>query len=655
MSKNKKKSQSRRESPNKAASAAPTDRGGTAHALRETVESIVIAFVLAFLFRTFEAEAFVIPTGSMSPSLQGQHKDVACSECGYRFRTTASSEGEERDAMIARAKLQNLTLARQQELRAEIQGLEVVAGMCPMCRQTMLHRTDALPGGIPEYIKTEGVEEQETYPGDRILVNKYSYDDALPERWDVVVFKFPGNGEMNYIKRLVGLPGETLRIYQGDLFVKSDGDVDFRIARKSSDKVRAMLEPVHDTDYDPALLYNAGWPLRWAPVEEDGWVVEAEAEEQTVNQKYSVDQQESGSVAWLRYRHLLPRDDDWAVAREFADSGKHPDGTEEHWRRTARSELISDFNGYNARILRSQLYGGPWQIEPHQLGMHWVGELAVECDVDVEELRGQLLLDLVKGGRHFTCTIDLESGKATLHCDGLDDFHPEAQTPIDAAGSYELRFSNIDDQLLLWVDDRLVDFGDATYDADEVFGGRERIMPRTGQSDPGDLAPVGVGANGADLVISRLRVLRDIYYIAVDASDPGIRGRWSDLPYFTDYDPPMISAALPDGTKLPALGDERELFRDPEAWPRFLTRRKREFTIDPGQLFVMGDNSPESQDCRLWQRSPENKGVPGGAYLDRRLLTGKAVCVFWPHSWGRIPGLDKLPGFPNFPDMRIVR
>ena len=55
------------------------------HALRETIESIVIAFVLAFLFRTFEAEAFVIPTGSMSPSLQGRHKDVDCSECGYPF------------------------------------------------------------------------------------------------------------------------------------------------------------------------------------------------------------------------------------------------------------------------------------------------------------------------------------------------------------------------------------------------------------------------------------------------------------------------------------------------------------------------------------------------------------------------------------------
>ena len=62
----------------------------SAHNMRETIESVVIAFVLAFLFRTFEAEAFVIPTGSMAPTLQGRHKDVDCPKCGYRYRTSSS-------------------------------------------------------------------------------------------------------------------------------------------------------------------------------------------------------------------------------------------------------------------------------------------------------------------------------------------------------------------------------------------------------------------------------------------------------------------------------------------------------------------------------------------------------------------------------------
>jgi signal peptidase I len=70
---------------------------------------------------------------------------------------------------------------------------------------------------------------------------------------------------------------------------------------------------------------------------------------------------------------------------------------------------------------------------------------------------------------------------------------------------------------------------------------------------------------------------------------------------------------------------------------------------------VLGDNSPESKDCRLWMMGDARSGVPGGPYLDRRLLIGKAVCVFWPHSWGSIPGLPMLPGWPNFGDMRLVR
>ncbi len=112
---------------------------------------------------------------------------------------------------------------------------------------------------------------------------------------------------------------------------------------------------------------------------------------------------------------------------------------------------------------------------------------------------------------------------------------------------------------------------------------------------------------------------------------------------------------LADGTQLPALDHPRDLFRNPDTWKRFSTRAQRDFTIQQDQLFVMGDNSPASQDCRLWASPNRDGSKPGGPYLDRRLLIGKAVCVFWPHSWGGIPGASKLPGFPNFGDMRLVR
>src|SRR5437867_12328028 len=53
--------------------------------VKETLESILAAFTLAFIFRAFVVEAFVIPTGSMAPTLLGAHMRFRCPDCGYRF------------------------------------------------------------------------------------------------------------------------------------------------------------------------------------------------------------------------------------------------------------------------------------------------------------------------------------------------------------------------------------------------------------------------------------------------------------------------------------------------------------------------------------------------------------------------------------------
>ena len=52
---------------------------------------------------------------------------------------------------------------------------------------------------------------------DRILVSKFAYDVADVKKWDVVVFKYPSDGDRNYIKRLIALPGETLVLEDGQL------------------------------------------------------------------------------------------------------------------------------------------------------------------------------------------------------------------------------------------------------------------------------------------------------------------------------------------------------------------------------------------------------------------------------------------------------
>ena len=174
------------------------------HATRETVESIVVAVILAFLFRAFVAEAFVIPTGSMAPTLQGRHMDVRCPQCEHSYRTGASSEN--RDNSNIR---------------------EVKQTTCPICRYTMDLQKSSKPN-------------HNSFNGDRILVSKFAYLLGAPERWDVIVFKYPGNAKQNYIKRLIGLPGESVRIRHGDISVRTASEAPYTIARKPPAKVKAM-------------------------------------------------------------------------------------------------------------------------------------------------------------------------------------------------------------------------------------------------------------------------------------------------------------------------------------------------------------------------------------------------------------------------------
>lgn len=70
--------------------------------------------------------------------------------------------------------------------------------------------------------------------GDYILVNKFAYgfrlpvigteviSVGLPERGDVMVFKYPENPSINYIKRVVGLPGDTIRYENKQLTINGE-------------------------------------------------------------------------------------------------------------------------------------------------------------------------------------------------------------------------------------------------------------------------------------------------------------------------------------------------------------------------------------------------------------------------------------------------
>ena len=551
------------------------------HATRETVESIVIAVILAFLFRTFVAEAFVIPTGSMAPTLQGNHKDVVCHECGYPYQAGASCENEDSTQVDV-----------------------VVGSTCPICRYAM------------ELNGNKNSEEQ-SFTGDRILVSKFAYDIGDPQRWDVIVFKYPNNAKQNYIKRLIGLPGEALRIQYGDVWVNQAATDDYQIARKPPHKIKAMLQLIDDTHHVSAKLQEVKWRSRWQP-----WF----ATERRVTDIRTCDQDVGGVTlqaegdeeSWLRYRHYVPTRKDWEQLKAR--------GTDAMNGKSWAGELITDFYAYNAQTLQRRGFD-----EVSALGQNWVGDLALEADVDIKSNSGELVLDLVEGGVHFQCRIDVASGKATLATlsatgdpapavqfderDAGTGAAPNATTVVRGGQKHHLRFSNLDDELRLWVDEKLVEF-----DRPTTYSRTDAAKPVWAARDPGDLAPVGVATKGATVHFDRLRVLRDVYYIA-SKYDLGS----------TDYERTLES-------------EIHAVLVDPEKWGTtrlFDSRRAVEFTLEEDQFFPMGDNSPQSKDGRLWDPP---------SYVERELLTGKAVFVYWPHSLAK-----PVPFTPNIFRMRLIR
>lgn len=182
----------------------PQPHESLAHRHQHSVESIitllewlVVAFILALMFMTFAMQAFQIPTGSMAETLRGAHYQLRCIRCGYQFDVGNDSASYSRP-------------------------------QCPNC----------------DYIEPAHVLGP-VKNGDRIFVLKSIYQFFEPKRWDVVVFKNPTNPLDNYIKRLIALPGETVELINGDVFI------DGKIARKPSRVQKEQWMPIFLQDYQP--------------------------------------------------------------------------------------------------------------------------------------------------------------------------------------------------------------------------------------------------------------------------------------------------------------------------------------------------------------------------------------------------------------------
>ncbi len=549
---------------------------------RETAEAIVVALILALFVRGFDAQAFVIPTGSMAPTLMGRHKEIACPECGYTYAVNASEEVE----------LGSLSR-------------DVYSGLCGNCRfQGQLIDTPS-------------------YKGDRILVMLFPYDlpwlpgSSSPQRWDVVVFRYPEEPETSYIKRLVGLPGETLRVYHGDVYLKSATLPDFTIARKPLKHLKALAINVYDDRYQPGSLKDRP---EWRRFTGDGWVVSTPGES-----RYELQSPASPEWKTLRYQHLTPEPDQWDA---IANGRALP--------RPPRSKLIGDFYAYNTNLVQeaSNLLDeeprgdqeGAW-LQPH-----WVGDLLLECTVDVAEAGpgAAVRFELVKAGQPCRCEIDLATGQAVFRRGDAEI--GRCETTLKGAGRHHVLFSNFDDRLALEVD------GYAQGGEGFEYSSGEGVPIPTDL----DLSPVAVAVKGARATLADLVLKRDIYY----TQNPG------RLDYNAVWDDhyPRNATELSD------------FLSDPTRFPNLRQVGMREFKIGDDRYFMMGDNSPRSKDSRGWNSEDAAWDTQDRKPHEvlRSLITGKAFFVYWPHGvpFGPDIRLNKnmrIPFRPYFERMKWIR
>ena len=509
---------------------------------REIAETVVFVVVLVLMLKTFVAEAFVIPTGSMAETLYGYHKMVTCDKCGFVFPLNCHNEVEN-----------------------NIPALDAV---CPNC-QHQIHWSSADQG--PTWSS-----------GDRVLVAKFLYDNNhlwSPKRHEVIVFKYPGeehgdtieggpqkaNSAMNYIKRCEGLEEETIAIYGGDLYVTKslhypppqgdpknfwlkanmhidDPDAvalfhqsitrriqnrgtpdDFEIIRKTPGMILDVRRPVYDNDHQAKDLTNK-IDQRWRMSDQAGW----SGDDATFPKTFTHAAGEA-KEQWLEYHHLLRES-----ARNSAIA--NPRGFESDPRR-----LISNALGYNS--------GG---ADQNAMWNRWVGDLMLDCTVKVTDPQGEFVLELAKGIDRFQARFDLASGDCTLvRLTGKLGNQMEKQelakkpTNLKKSGSYHVRFANFDERLTVWVD-RELPFGDGVA-----------YSPATEEGPIGenDLTPARVGANKAGVAVSHLQLWRDIYY--------------------------TIPPTLPEGNK------------------EVLT-----MYVQKGHFLALGDNSSSSSDSRYWGLVP---------------------------------------------------
>lgn len=409
---------------------------------RVGLELFVLITFIVFMLRLFLGEAFLVPTGSMSPTLLGHHKAGVCPCCGHAVKVGRWGSG----------------LPEQEAAEMKEAQRQYHHACCANCGWDQL--------------QLEKVPES---AGDRLLVHKHLFRLRAPQRWELAVFQHPGllpdAQEMTYVKRLVGLPGETVQVRQGEVYING------KLARKSLREVREMRQLVYD---DAHLPQDAPVPFRWQG---------EQVKEERSKRAYVLQPIAQGTeYAWLAYRHLVrgmgPEHGSW-VEGEITDQ---QGGTGERQGRHAVHDLL--------------ITG---EIEPQ--GATWFAvaftdgwdDFLVEIPLGTDPRPARLTVRPASRG---------EEGKGLAEEAGKTMVLSPQKAAVVGKEPTAFEVGCVDRCIFVTVDGQPLFRGQPLPEADP---GRAR-QPLRGPLAVSGQGPVSLGARGGALRVKQLQLYRDIHY-----------------------------------------------------------------------------------------------------------------------------------------------
>ena len=69
-----------------------------------------------------------------------------------------------------------------------------------------------------------GSMENTIMTGDRVIGNRFAYSFSDPQRFDIIIFRYPDDERQLFIKRIIGLPGETVEIRDGKIYLNGSDE-----------------------------------------------------------------------------------------------------------------------------------------------------------------------------------------------------------------------------------------------------------------------------------------------------------------------------------------------------------------------------------------------------------------------------------------------